>query len=576
MDSTILINRTGQLKRFINNLWQHQQKNEFCDFTFVTNSISIECHKLVLSSASTYFSELLCDSEHNTYIIDVTPLPEHILRTVVAFMYNKEYVIDDKNVIELLKLSRTWNLDILAKLCVTYMNNNITISNACMLFSFALETDSKDQFQLLNEFIREHFESLYRSNRLRELSLDKLMHIIKHDEIAVKNEDLIFSSAAQIINQQTPLEDINRCLELIRFPHTTADFLLEVIQGHPLMKEPHRTRYVQEALKYQLNGRSTKTDKPCRKWHGGTYYINRADSCVYRYASNGTKVNCKKIVDLTKYLGFHKSAVLHNYKKHVVIVGKFENGDGHAMLIDLTNNKKVTHSLPHLPSPVFNVGIGMSDNDVYVIGGRTENVNSLSSVYCLPFGNDRWMIKSSMPTARTHLLVIQHSESIYVLGGYSQGQGCLTSVLVYNLANDRWHNCKDMPIACDSDNADVVEHDGKIKVVTADACMVYEDNTDTWSVERYNELGDSAKVFTHKGQICASVPSEYFTNLKVYDEVRNTWTTKTKILKVYMYRQLKNGLIILGVFMFLWVLIIVNWPYEKYFACVQQCEKLYN
>ena len=230
--------------------------------------------------------------EQSMNFIDVTPLPFGILTTVVAFMYNSEYVIDDKNVIELLKLSRTCNLDILAKLCVTYMNNNITISNAYMFFSFALDTDSKDQLQLLNEFIREHFESLYRSNRLRELSLDKLIHIIKHDEIDVKNEDLIFSSAAQIINQQTPLEDINRCLELIRFPHTSTDFLLEVIQGHPLMKEPHRTRYVQEALKYQLNGRSTKTNKPCRKWHGGTYYINRADSCVYRYVSNGTKFNC--------------------------------------------------------------------------------------------------------------------------------------------------------------------------------------------------------------------------------------------------------------------------------------------
>ena len=53
-------------------------------------------------------------------------------------MYNSEYVIDDENVIELLKLSRTWNFDILAKLCVTYMNDNITINNACRFYNFAL------------------------------------------------------------------------------------------------------------------------------------------------------------------------------------------------------------------------------------------------------------------------------------------------------------------------------------------------------------------------------------------------------------------------------------------------------
>ena len=51
-------NNTEQQQRFINNLWQHQQKNEFCDFTLTTNDTSIECHKLALSSASSYFSQL--------------------------------------------------------------------------------------------------------------------------------------------------------------------------------------------------------------------------------------------------------------------------------------------------------------------------------------------------------------------------------------------------------------------------------------------------------------------------------------------------------------------------------------
>ena len=92
-------NNTEQLQRFIKNLWQHQEKNEFCDFILTTSNTSIECHKLVLSSARSYFSQLLCDSEHNINILDVTPLPEYILRIVVTFMYNSEYVIDDENVI---------------------------------------------------------------------------------------------------------------------------------------------------------------------------------------------------------------------------------------------------------------------------------------------------------------------------------------------------------------------------------------------------------------------------------------------------------------------------------------------
>ena len=82
MAAADITNNTEQLQRFINNRWKHQQKYELCDITLTTNNTtnntSIHCHKSVLSSASTYLSQLVCDSEHNTNIIDVTPLSEHI------------------------------------------------------------------------------------------------------------------------------------------------------------------------------------------------------------------------------------------------------------------------------------------------------------------------------------------------------------------------------------------------------------------------------------------------------------------------------------------------------------------
>ena len=136
MAATDRTNNTEQLQRFINNFWQHQKKDEFCDFILTTNNISIDCHKLVLSSASSYFFELLCNSEYHANIIDVTPLPDHILRTTISFMYNSEYAIDDDNVCELLKLSGTWSLDALAKSCVTYMNEQQHQLTSTTLVSF--------------------------------------------------------------------------------------------------------------------------------------------------------------------------------------------------------------------------------------------------------------------------------------------------------------------------------------------------------------------------------------------------------------------------------------------------------
>ena len=513
--------KTDQLQRFINNLWQHQQKNEFCDFTLTTNNTSIECHKLVLSSASSYFSQLLCDSEHNINIIDVTPLPEHILRTVVAFMYNSEYVIDNENVIELLKLSGTWNLDILAKLCVTYMNDNITINNACRFYNFASDNDDQHKSQIVNKFIREHFTSLHESGQLSELSLKNFTTIIEHDEINVKNEDVIFSSAVQIINQQTSVEDINRCLELIRFPHTSVDFLVNVINDHELMKDPPRDKYRKEAILYQVKKTSTPEVKPPRYWGKEVYYISK-DHSMYQYVSKDGNNECVKMMNLPEWVDDYSAVASH--RERVVIVGGWNNGasDKRALLLDMTDNIKVTQ-LPDLPEPRCVTGVVLSDNDVYVVGGYSGS-DCLSSVYCLSLGSDAWQTKKSMPHAVSCPLLIRHQQCIYVLGGYNSGYK--SSVLQYNIEDDTWKKCSNMPVACDSLVAGVVVHEDIIKVITVDKCLMYDDDTDTWTVKQYNKLGDRVNVFVRRGQICAVVQNGDTYSMMSYDDVDNVWKTE--------------------------------------------------
>ena len=523
MAAAVRTDKTEQLQRFINNLWQHQQKNEFCDFTLTTNNTSIECHKLVLSSASSYFSQLLCDSEHNTNIIDVTPLPEHILRTVVAFMYNSEYVIDDDNVIELLKFSITWNLDILAKLCVMYMNDNITINNACRFYNFALENVDQHKSQIVNSFIREHFTSLHESGQLRELTLKNFTTIIEHDEINVKNEDVIFSSAVQIINQQTSVEDINRCLELIRFPHTSGEFLVNVINDHQLMKDPPRDKYRKEAILYQLKKPSTPEVKPPRYWgRSGIYYIG-TDHSMYQYVSKDGNNECVKMMNIPGWVDNRSDVASH--RERVVIVGGRNDGacDKRALLLDMTDNTKVTQ-LPDLPEPLYYTSVVLSDNDVYVVGGYNKKSDFLSSVYYLSLGSDAWQIRKSMPHAVYAPLVIQHQQCIYVLGGIKSGRQL--SVSQYNIKDDTWKQCSDMPVGCSSLHAGVVVHEGRIKVITVDKCLMYVDDTDTWTVKQYNRLGSAVKPFVRRGQICAAVQNGDTYSMMSYDDVDNVWKTE--------------------------------------------------
>ena len=515
-----------QLQRFIKNLWQHQQKTELCDFTLTTNNSSIECHKVVLSSASSYFSSLLCDPVQGINIIDVTPLPLHVLQSAVAFMYNSDYQIDDENVIELLNISIIWNLDVLSDLCVAYMNDNITINNACKFYNFALDNIDQNDSLPLNEFIRENITTLHESDKIRELSLKNYSTIIEHDYIKVESEDVIFSSAVQIIEQHTSVEDIQRCLSLIRFPHTSKDFLLEVVLNHPLMKQQPQNEYALKALRYQINSKATLAVKPARQWRRDVYYIG-TDRCLYQCAFHTANAAYRKLQNIPEWVSDNSTIALHG--NCIVIVGSYNNrkGDKRALLLEMGDDKNVVQ-LPDLPIPVYNTSVALSDNDMYVIGGFNNNRRHLRSVYHLSFGDYTWQMKQTMPYDVDGSLVIQHQNCIYMFGGWNR-HGKLSSVSRYSIANGTWKRLRNMPVACSKFNEGVVIHDNKIKVITTDKCLVYHDDDASWTVKRYANLGNGIIPFIKIGQIWAAVDKYGTNSIMSFDHVENVWKTEKKI-----------------------------------------------
>ena len=184
--------------------------------------------------------------------MDVSQTSLNVLNTAVAFMYNIDYNIEDDNVIELLKLSVKWQLDSLSKECSQYMSNNITIENAVMFYSFIVTGARSCDSTKFRSFLCENFSDLYKQDYLKELSLNNFYTLLADDNINVETEDVVFSAAMEIINKHTSEADIDRCVGLIRFHQMSANFLLDVVQPHPVMLTPERCLLVREALRYQL------------------------------------------------------------------------------------------------------------------------------------------------------------------------------------------------------------------------------------------------------------------------------------------------------------------------------------
>ena len=550
---------TTNLQRFFNNLLEHQKKNEFCDFTLITNGSPIECHKVVLSAASPYFKNLLLDdADHKLLnIMDLSPTPLSVVNTAVAFIYNSDYNIEDDNVIELLKLSVKWQLDSLSKECSQYMSNNITIENAAICYSCTVNSAEFSDSTKFKYFLRQHFSELFQQGHLKELSLSSFCTLLADDNIDVETDDVIFSAAMEIINEQTSEADINKCVGLIQFQKMSLSFLLDVVQPHPVMLTQERCLLVKEALRCQL----TKPPSPSisqgsRRADLDIHYI--INDHIYRYMQDTYDVTARMIKKLPRVIDSDASVSFHSNRLAIA--------SGHEVtLINLTGSLNIEH-LPRLSyRGEYKSRVLATEDSLYVLncpidlrptgyydfgdlwgsepsgtthGRRSKNRNRNSrransgtssniSVFHLSLSNKVWNSLQPMPSAVESPLIVSYRQYIYVIGSINRSDH-FSAVYRYCTINKTWHHCKNLPASVSTYNADVVVHDGVIRVFLSTMGFKYIEDSDTWSTDSFHLAGQLVKVLV-KGQnlLCVTRETrmEAMTLLGVYgynDHVRKT------------------------------------------------------
>jgi N-acetylneuraminic acid mutarotase len=101
------------------------------------------------------------------------------------------------------------------------------------------------------------------------------------------------------------------------------------------------------------------------------------------------------------------------------------------------------------PMPTKRVGADsvVFNNEIYVIGGRSEN-SVLSVVEKYNPATDKWTSLSGMPTARWNLMTEESGGKIYAFGGVSgtgNNRRDLSTVEVYSVNENTWKPISSMP-----------------------------------------------------------------------------------------------------------------------------------
>ena len=532
MDTVCRTRNLQVMPTLCQNLKHNYECQMFCDVTLTTNQStadnhqSVECHKLVLLSSSPYFKSLLGPKEDQINIIDVSPVSINVVKEIIGFMYNGECLLHHSTLIETLETSVTWKLPLLTEECFTYIKKFKDIGNVCQFYELSLKHQTIDAIYDMSNYIREHLNELSEGNHLIQLSLKTFCEIIKSDEVNVETEDVICATAMHLIEKEQSDEDITKCLKLIRYEHLTSDFLFDITMSQPIMKNEPQKSYLKNAHKYLYSKEKMQPEKTVRFWglRQRFVYVNKKRMvCEISDEENRPLIAAPDWIDRLTSVCTRGSTILF------VSAHPDKPDYGKNMMLVSLSDPCYSKSLPDLPERSHGAGVVNTGTHIYIIGGGRYihgKRHSSKTVDRLCLMNDEWETCPPLLEDVGYPVTLLHNEYIFVMGSFIGIENYTQKIQRYNIETSKWKYIKELPFGVYSHCAAAIIYKNRLTVVSSEHLMSYEQESDTWSVEEYDDLGDVSTALMVDGELCTCIEEDEKYSLMSYDEEDHVWNVK--------------------------------------------------
>jgi len=120
-------------------------------------------------------------------------------------------------------------------------------------------------------------------------------------------------------------------------------------------------------------------------------------------------------------------------------------------------------AMPPAPLPRAAAGAAVIGHRLYVAGGRSDTLTTISTLAIFDFATGRWSLGPSLHHAREHVAGVAAGGAVWILGGRAVGLGNFADVERYRPGAPGWDRLPAMPVARSGFQA--VDVDGKIVVV---------------------------------------------------------------------------------------------------------------
>jgi hypothetical protein len=388
-------------------LQQLYEASQYIDVEIVVENKTFHCHRLVLAAMSPYFDAMFSSGmiESQNHKVNIQNVPSGTFDLIIKFIYGGNLELDEENVGDLLQASVMMQIKCLQERCEEFMMSKVDTENCIGTWKLAQGHGCHYLAQKSFRFILHYFTAICQTEDFRALDVYEVTSIISDNDLNVKDEEIVTETVfdwihADIDNRK---QHIKTLFEHLRLPLLQPEYLLEVVEQNPLIKDDKECKeIVDEAKRYHL--------LPARRQE----FIS--PRLVYRNSGD--------------------------FEEVVVCIGGSDVREHTTRTVTCCRSNLTWNYLEPLPyDPGVEFATCSYGNAIFVSGGSSK----LKGMLCYHSNKNAWTRCQSMLLGRRRHSMEAVGESVYVLGGYDDGneEGFQTILALekFKLSSGEWEDC---------------------------------------------------------------------------------------------------------------------------------------
>jgi kelch-like protein 10 len=434
--------------------WNEFRTNQqFCDGILHSNDgKTFYIHRVILSVVSPYFEDLFTNSlkgggpEMNEVKLDI---PGHILDLILDYAYTGHCNVTLENVEQLLSIAD--QCEILGVLHQSFqcLFEELKPENCIGILKFSMRYFCRHLKDRGLKYICHNFKQIFeQSLEFKEFSAEELQCILRHDELNVHREELVFEAVMKWTEADLQVREqyLQTLIHCVRYGLTSIDFFKHVMSNKLILASPELQSSLYPASVYLAEldsgqSRDRALNNPIARpripyeiifavggWNGKRYtrfietYDIRADKWFV----------CTQTDDVAAREA-HGLCALDNL---IYVVGGYGNRE---YLNTVCSYNPITHKWKYLSCMYHarcGVGICSQDGKIYALGGYNGKIEMNSAERYSPNLN-QWEMIPSMHCVRSQASAASLNGKIYIAGGSNEHE-VLRSAEVFDPNTNEW------------------------------------------------------------------------------------------------------------------------------------------